>query len=70
MGKHKNEGDPAAALAKECSEVIKVITKKLRFDGDWDVIPPGKSKSRWELLKGEMEDLVYQWERLKSQIDP
>lgn len=66
MGKHKDEGDSVLALAEECSEVIQVITKKYRFDGDWDEIQPGTSKTRLELLTEEMEDVVYQWERVKN----
>jgi len=66
MGLHKNEGNPAAALAEECGEVVRIISKLYRFGGDWDEVPPGKSLSRWEQLEGEMEDLIYQWERLKA----
>ncbi len=67
MGKFKNHGDPAAALAEECAEVIQVICKKLRFDADWDEIKPGQEVSRWTELNSEMEDVFYQWERLKNQ---
>ena len=66
MGLHKNEGNPAAALSEECGEVVQIISKLYRFGGDWDEVPPGKSLSRWEQLEGEMEDLIYQWERLKA----
>lgn len=65
MGKFKDEGDAALALAEECAEVSQVITKCKRFSGDWNEIPPGKSISRWEELSNEMEDLLYQWNRLK-----
>ena len=65
MGAFKNEGDAALALAEECAEVIQVIAKYQRFGGDWDEIPPGKEKSRWEMLNDEMNDLVHQWMRLR-----
>ena len=67
MGKHKNEGDPALTLAEECAEVIQVITKKYRFGGDWNEIPPGKSQTRLEELKAEMADVMYAWERFINQ---
>lgn len=66
MGLHKNEGQPAAALAEECGEVVQILSKYYRFGGSWDEIPPGKSKSRWEQLEEEMSDLLYQWDRLKA----
>jgi hypothetical protein len=66
MGKFKEEGDPALALAEEMAEAIQVITKALRFGGNWNEIPPGKDKTRWEELKFEMEDVLFQWERLKQ----
>ena len=64
MGKFKDEGNAAHALSEECSEVIKVINKMYRFYGDWDEIPPGDTESRWQQLCGEMEDVIYQWNRL------
>lgn len=67
MGKHKNEGDPALTLAEECAEVIQIITKKYRFGGDWNEIPPGKDKTRLEELKAEMADVMYAWERFLNQ---
>ena len=67
MGLFKNEGDPAAALAEECSEVIQIISKYYRFGGTLDDTPIGKSQTRWEQLEGEMEDLIYQWDRLKAE---
>lgn len=70
MGLHKNEGSPAAALAEECGEVVQIISKLYRFGGDWNEIPPGKTKSRWEQLEEEMQDLIYQWERLKITMKP
>ena len=67
MGVFKNEGDAALALAEECAEVIQIINKLKRFDGDWDEIPPNKEKTRWEMLEEEMVDLLFQWERLKKE---
>lgn len=67
MGLHKNEGEPAAALAEECGEVIQIISKLYRFGGDWDEVPPGKTKTRFEQLEEEMTDLIYQWERLRTE---
>ena len=64
MGKFKDEGNAAHALSEECSEVIQVINKMYRFYGDWDEIPDGKEQTRWEELVGEMEDVIYQWNRL------
>ena len=69
MGKFKDQGKPAAALAEECSEVIKVINKMDRHEGYWNEIPPGDTQTRWEQLCGEMEDVLYQWERLKKQVE-
>jgi len=68
MGKFKDEGDAALALAEECAEVIQVINKLYRFNGKWDEIPEGKEYSRWAMLNTEMEDLIYQWKRLKAQV--
>jgi hypothetical protein len=66
MGLHKHEGDAALALAEECSEVIQVITKMSRFNGSWNEIPPGKSETRWEQLRSEMQDVIFQWNRLND----
>lgn len=68
MGKFKDVGDPAITLIEEMSEAIKVISKKLRFQGDWHEIPDGKGDTRWEELEYEMKDVMYQWERLKKQV--
>lgn len=66
MGQFKDQGDPAFALSEECAEVIQVISKYYRFGTDWNEIPEGKTMSRWDMLKAEMEDLMYQWDRLKE----
>jgi NTP pyrophosphatase (non-canonical NTP hydrolase) len=67
MGLHQTEGVITAALAEECAEVIQVITKLIRFGGNWDEIPPGKDQSRWQQLESEMNDVLYMWERLKAE---
>lgn len=68
MGQHKDSGDPALALAEECAEVIQVIAKKYRFDGDWNEIPGRNLLTRWEHLVAEMDDVIYQWTRLKTKV--
>jgi NTP pyrophosphatase (non-canonical NTP hydrolase) len=68
MGQFKNVGDPFSALAEECAEVIQVISKKYRFNGDWNEIPEGKSVSRLQELENEMNDLIYQWNRIQGEI--
>ena len=65
MGLHKDEGIPEINIIEECGEVIQVVAKFLRFDCNWDTVPPGKELSRWEEMEAEMADLLYQWERLK-----
>lgn len=67
MGLHKNEGSAAAALAEECGEVVQIISKLYRFGGNWNEVPPGKTKSRWEQLEEEMSDLFFQWNRLRTE---
>jgi NTP pyrophosphatase (non-canonical NTP hydrolase) len=69
MGKFKDLGCPALALVEECAEVIQVINKKFRFNGDWNQIPPGKNKTRFEELKDEMDDVIYQYNRLLEEIN-
>lgn len=69
MGEFKTVGSPAAALAEECGEVIQVIAKQIRFSGSWHEVPPGKELTRYEELRNEMRDLIYQWDRLKAEID-
>lgn len=68
MGQFKNVGDPFLALAEECAEVIQVISKKYRFEGDWNEIPEGKKVSRLQELENEMNDLIYQWNRIQGEI--
>ena len=68
MGLYKNEGDAALTLAEECAEVIQVITKKYRFGGDWNEIPPGKSQTRLEELKAEMADVIFAYEKFINQL--
>jgi hypothetical protein len=68
MGKFKDVGNPALALAEECAEVIQVINKLYRFGGDWNEVPEGKDVSRWAMLCSEMEDLMYQFRRLEREV--
>jgi NTP pyrophosphatase (non-canonical NTP hydrolase) len=68
MGKFKDVGDPSLALAEECAEVIQVITKLHRFNGNWNEVPDGKEQTRWEELQAEFDDVIYQYNRLVKQI--
>ena len=68
MGKFRDQGNPALALAEECAEVIQVINKLYRFEGNWDEIPPGEQVSRWAMLCSEMEDVMYQFRRLEKEL--
>lgn len=70
MAKYAGQGDTALTLAEECAEVIQIITKLKRFNGNWNEIPPGKDKTRWEMLEEEMNDLLLAWERLKNESNP
>lgn len=69
MGEFKTVGLASAALAEECGEVIQVIAKQIRFNGSWHEVPPGKDQTRYEELRNEMRDLIYQWERLQAEIE-
>ena len=66
MGQFKDVGRADVALMEEMAEAIQVISKKIRFSGDWNEIPEGKTVSRWEELSAEMEDVFYQWDRLQK----
>lgn len=67
MGKFKDVGSPSLVLMEELAEAIQVIAKKHRFNGEWDEIPEGKTETRWEELESEMDDIIYQWNRLVIQ---
>jgi len=69
MGKFKDVGEPSLVLMEEMAEAIQVIAKKHRFEGDWNEIPEGKDKTRWQDLQAEMADVFYQWFRLKEQVE-
>lgn len=69
MGQFKDVGRADVALMEEMAEAIQVISKCIRFNGDWDEIPEGKSVSRWEELSAEMQDVLYQWDRLQKVKD-
>ena len=70
MAKYAGQGDTALTLAEECAEVIQIITKLKRFNGNWNEVPPGKDKTRWQMLEEEMNDLLLAWERLKNESNP
>lgn len=61
MTEFKGQGDPACTLMEECAEAIQVIAKFKRFGGNWDEVPPGKDKTRWEMLQEEMNDIKLAW---------
>jgi NTP pyrophosphatase (non-canonical NTP hydrolase) len=67
MGQFKDQGSAVMALAEECAEVIQHLAKLERFQGGWEEIPPGKTKSRWDMVVEEMEDLLYQWKRVQDE---
>ena len=67
MAQYANQGDTALTLAEECAEVIQIITKMKRFNGDWNEVPPGKDKTRWQMLEEEMNDLLLAWDALKKE---
>ena len=69
MAKYAGQGDTALTLAEECAEVIQIITKLKRFNGNWNEVPPGKDKTRWQMLVEEMNDLLLAWETLKEERD-
>ncbi len=64
MAQYQGQGDAAYTLMEEAAEVIQVIAKMKRFNGNWDEIPPGKDKTRWEMLVSEMNDLMLAWNEL------
>jgi NTP pyrophosphatase (non-canonical NTP hydrolase) len=66
MGLYKDQGDPALALTEECAEVIQLITKMNRHNGNWNEVRPGQTSTRWEELVSEMNDVLYQWNRLND----
>ena len=68
MGKFKDVGKPSLVLMEEMAEAIQVIAKLHRFQGTWDEVPEGQDKTRWEMLQAEMNDVFYQWFRLKDQV--
>jgi len=65
MAKFANVGMAEAILMEEMAEAIQVIAKKVRFDGKWDEVPPGKTKTRWEQLEAEMQDVMLAWKNLQ-----
>lgn len=69
MAKYAGQGDTALTLAEECAEVIHIITKLKRFNGNWNEVPPGKDKTRWQMLQEEMNDLFLAWNMLEDEHD-
>lgn len=68
MAQYKNQGDAQMNLLEELSEVMQVITKKVRFGGEWGEIPPGHTQTRLQSLKDEMEDVMLSYSRLMEEI--
>lgn len=66
MAEFANVGMAEAILMEEMAEAIQVIAKKVRFEGEWNEVPPGKDKTRWEELKAEMQDVFLAWQNLRK----
>lgn len=69
MAEYAGQGDAASTLQEEAAEVIQVIAKFNRFGRNWNEVPPGKDKTRWQMLEEEMNDLLLAWETLKEERD-
>jgi hypothetical protein len=65
MAEFANVGMAEAILMEEMAEAIQVIAKKVRFGGEWGEVPPGKTKTRWEQLEAEMQDVMLAWKNLQ-----
>ena len=68
MSQRPTSKETATWLMEECSEVIQELAKFSRFNGEWNEIPPGKNKTRFELLKDEMQDVQRAWDSLQQAI--
>ena len=68
MSQRFTSKEAAAWLMEECSEVIQELAKINRFNGKWNEIPPGKDKTRFEMLEKEMFDIQCAWESLQTAI--
>ena len=82
MGKFKDLGIPRyqlieelAELSTECTEIIKLLAKKERFEAEFDKPRVGKTetlldeiKSKMELLFEEVSDVKYSYERFLNDI--
>ena len=72
MGRFRDHGDPAITLIEEMAEAMQVISKKIRFTGEgqigWYQTREGMDIDRWQELQAEMNDVFYQWFRLKEQV--
>jgi NTP pyrophosphatase (non-canonical NTP hydrolase) len=69
MAEYANQGNAEMNLVEELSEVIQVIAKKVRFNGDWHEVPPGHTKTRFQSLKNEMGDVLLAYSRLLKEIN-
>ena len=72
MGQFRDHGDPAITLIEEMAEAMQVLSKKIRFTGEgqigWYQTREGMDIDRWQELQAEMNDVFYQWFRLKEQV--
>jgi 3'-phosphoadenosine 5'-phosphosulfate sulfotransferase len=68
MAQYENKGNAEMNLVEELSEAIQVIAKKVRFGGDWNEVPPGHSKTRFESLTSEMDDVMIAYNRVLKEI--
>jgi|688.fasta_scaffold416322_1 hypothetical protein len=68
MAQYKNQGDAQMNLVEELSEVMQVITKKVRFNGEWSEVPPGHTKTRFQSLQDEMDDVITAYSRLIDEV--
>lgn len=64
MAEYKDQGNPEFNLLEELAEVMQVIAKKQRFNGNWNEVPPGKTKTRLEQLQDEMSDVLIAYNNL------
>lgn len=63
--KYAHVGPVETRLMEECAEVIKAVSKAVRFGfDDWHPDTPGVT-NRWKLLQ-EMEDVVLRWNELAN----
>jgi hypothetical protein len=68
MAQYKNQGNAEMNLIEELGEAIQVVAKKVRFDGDWNEVPPGHTKSRIDSLTSEMADVMLAYNRVLREV--